>query len=77
MDWPAISPDLNPIEHVWDQLKMRLKLQRLAIGSQEELTRALKVCWDEIPQENLVNLIQSMPNRIKECARKRGTHTHY
>lgn len=77
MNWPAISPDLNPIGHVWDQLKRRLKLQILAIGSQEELIRALKVCWDEIPQENLVNLIQSMPNRIEVCARKIGTHTHY
>ena len=77
MDWPAISCDMNPIEHLWDQLKRKLRLQRLTIGSQEQLIQALKLCWDEIPQEDILNLIESMPNRIRECEMNRGGHTHY
>ena len=28
MDWPALSPDLNPIEYLWDEVQIRLNLEQ-------------------------------------------------
>ncbi|GFU81039.1 transposable element Tcb2 transposase [Trichonephila clavipes] len=40
MDWPARSPDLNPIEHVWDFLGRRLAARTLPPVTIRELRLA-------------------------------------
>lgn len=77
LPWPAMSPDLNPIEHLWDQLKRSLKENYSSVNSQEELINALKLCWEQIPEQNIVHLIESVPNRLRECVRSRGGPTRY
>lgn len=77
LPWPAMSPDLNPIEHLWDQLKRSLKENYSEVHSQQELINALKLCWEQIPQENITHLIESVPNRLRECVRNRGGPTRY
>lgn len=77
LPWPAMSPDLNPIEHLWDQLKRSLKETYTAIHSRQELVNALKHCWEQIPDENVAHLIESVPNRLRECVRSRGGPTRY
>lgn len=77
LPWPAMSPDLNPIEHLWDQLKRNLKETHSEVNSQQELINALKTCWERIPQENITHLIESVPNRLGECVRNRGGPTRY
>ena len=75
MIWPSRSPDLNPIEHVWDMLGRRVRrhipdtIQNLRAAVQEE--------WALIPQEDIAKLIQSMPDRIREVLEVRGRNTHY
>lgn len=77
LPWPARSPDLNPIEYLWDQLKRRLKEQFTSIHNQQQLINALKICWEAIPQKNVTHLVESMPERLNECVRSRGGHTRY
>jgi transposase len=75
LPWPARSPDLNPIEHVWDILGRRMQ-QRDCQGL-NQLFDALREEWHAIPQEDLDNLISSMPRRVGTVISKRGGHTKY
>ena len=42
--WPSESPDLNPIEMVWNMLKRRLAKQNLT--TKDELVKAVKQFWE-------------------------------
>ncbi|GBM18378.1 Transposable element Tcb2 transposase [Araneus ventricosus] len=63
MDWPAYSLDLNPIEHVWDMLGRRIAARQPPPTCLPELRRALLDEWCNIPQDQIDNLILSMPRR--------------
>ena len=75
LDWPPRSPDLNPIEHVWDMLG------RLVRNRQTETIPDLRVAlleeWDNIPQRAIANCIQSLPRRMAAVIGARGGNTHY
>ncbi|GFY22066.1 transposable element Tcb1 transposase [Trichonephila clavipes] len=64
MDWPAYSPDLNLIEHVWDMLGRRIAARQPPPTCVPELRRALLDEWCNIPQDQMDNLILSMPRRL-------------
>ncbi|GFV29978.1 transposable element Tcb1 transposase [Trichonephila clavipes] len=77
MDWPAYSPDLNPIEHVWDMLGRRIAALQPPPTCLPELRRALLDEWCNIPQDQIDNLILRMPRRCKACIASSGRHTPY
>ncbi|GFU54714.1 transposable element Tcb1 transposase [Trichonephila clavipes] len=77
MDWPAYSPNLNPIEHVWDMLGLRIAARQPPATCLPELRRALLDEWCNIPQDQIDNLILSMPRRCKACIASSGRHTPY
>lgn len=77
LPWPPRSPDLSPIEHVWDMMERRLRRLPHPPNTLEELRQQLQIAWDEVPQEDINNLISSMPRRVAECIRVRGDVTHY
>ncbi|GFV81359.1 transposable element Tcb1 transposase [Trichonephila clavipes] len=77
MDWPAYSPDLNPIEHVWDMLGRRIAARQPPPTCLPELRRALLDERCNIPQDHIDNLILSMPRRCKACIASSGRHTPY
>ncbi|GBM59708.1 Transposable element Tcb1 transposase [Araneus ventricosus] len=77
MDWPAYSPDLNPIEHVWDMLRRRIAARQPPPTYLPKLRRALLDEWCNIPQDQIDNLILSMPRRCKACIASSGRHTPY
>ncbi|GFU23651.1 transposable element Tcb1 transposase [Trichonephila clavipes] len=51
MDWPAYSPDLNPMEHMWDILGRRITASQLPPTCLKELRRALLDEWCNVPQD--------------------------
>ncbi|GBM64168.1 Transposable element Tcb2 transposase [Araneus ventricosus] len=77
MDWPARSPDLNPIEHVWDALGRAIATRHPLPRTIQEMKTALLNEWDQLPQEMINCLISSMKSRCKACISVRGDHTPY
>ena len=65
LDWPAQSPDLNPIEHLWEELKRRLGTYYEPPKGVGELWQRVQREWALIPANTCHNLIESMPRRIE------------
>jgi hypothetical protein len=49
LDWPAQSPDLNPVKHLWDELVHRLRARLNRPTSVPDLTNALVTEWKQVP----------------------------
>jgi transposase len=77
LDWPSQSPDLNPIEHLWQILKMKLSDYNLAPKSICELWDRVEAEWENISKEECLKLIESMPERILAVKKAKGSHTKY
>ena len=77
MEWPARSPDLNPIEHCWDMLGRRTRSKNPPPRTMNELRDALVQQWAVMPQEDIDRVVRSMHNRCNECVNARGGHTSY
>ncbi|GFX05977.1 transposable element Tc3 transposase [Trichonephila clavipes] len=77
MDWPARSPDHNPIEHVWNFLGRRLAARSLPPVTIRELRLALQDEWTAMPQLLIDTLILSMGRRCETCLAVRGDHIPY
>lgn len=77
MNWPARSPDMNVIEHVWSWMKRKLNDREHNFNNLNELANAIRVEWNAIPQDFLANLVSSMPRRVAEVRRAHGGPTHY
>ncbi|GFV90635.1 transposable element Tcb2 transposase [Trichonephila clavipes] len=67
MEWPAQSPDLNPIEHLWDYLGREVAALNPPPRSLHELKQGLLCVWSSLPIPVSDNLINSMGNRCRQC----------
>ncbi|GFW30322.1 uncharacterized protein TNCV_3850931 [Trichonephila clavipes] len=70
MEWPARSPDLNPIEHLWDYLGREVAALNPPPRSLHELKQGLLCVWSSLPIPVSDNLINSMGNRCRQCIQR-------
>jgi len=77
LPWPAQSADLNPIEHVWDILKVQIGRREKRPTSIHELWEVALEEWELIPLDMVQNLYKSMPRRVEAVLKARGGHTKY
>ncbi|UYV64468.1 hypothetical protein LAZ67_3000851 [Cordylochernes scorpioides] len=76
LPWPPYSPDLSPIEHVWDIIGRRLHALPQP-RSEDELWQMVEREWRAIPQDAIRTLIDSLPRRVAACIAVRGGPTCY
>lgn len=72
---PPQSPDLNPIEHLWDLLERKIRQHH--ITSKEMLKRVIVTEWNIISSEETSKLVHSMSKRLTEVLRRKGYPTSY
>ena len=77
LEWPALSPDLNPIENVWGILARRVYAEGKQYSNVDELKKAIVHVWENISLEDLRKHSESMPNRIFEVIQNGGNKTKY
>lgn len=77
MDWPACSPDLNPIENIWGVLVRRVYAEHRQYESLAELKVAILEEWRKLDSEFLNKLIRSVQKRIFDLIQSKGGPINY
>ena len=75
--WPAMSPDMNPIEHIWDFIGRKINQRNPKCQNVDELRTAILQEWQQFAQERLRRLVRSMTRRATELNNNRGGYTRY
>ena len=75
MDWPSMSPDLNPIEHLWGIIKREVEVCKISNICQ--LRNVVIEEWKSIPVATCEALVNSMARRVKAVLDNDGDHTKY
>jgi len=71
-DWPACSPDLNPIENLWKLLKELVAEKSSDAADFNELFKIAEEVWEAIPLETINNFVLSFEKRTKKVVQSRG-----
>ena len=77
LKWPACSPDLNPIENLWLQLKRAINKRPEVAKNAADLRRIIQEEWCKLDRSCLKGLVESMPARIQACIKAKGGHTRW
>jgi hypothetical protein len=75
LEWVPQSPDLNPIEHLWDYVKREVK--KTPCSNRSELMLQISAAWDNIGTEVTQKLVESIPRRLQAVIDAKGGSTRY
>ena len=75
VDWPANSPDINPIENAWAELKRRVEVK--GATSLEVLWKFAEEEWKKLDESFLKKLTDSMPRRMTALIEAKGGSIKY
>ena len=72
MEWPPQSPDINPIELLWDKLDRRAEdLRPISLSG---LRNGLNQAWDNITAQQLQKLVKRLPKVCSAVIKAKGGH---
>jgi hypothetical protein len=72
-----MSPDLNPLEHIWDLIGRRVQARDPPVQNLAQLEAALHEEWQQLPLDRIRRFTSSMSRRIQAVIRVRGGYTQY
>jgi transposase len=75
--WPAMSPDLNPIEHIWDMLGHRIQAREPPVQNIHQLEATLHREWQQLSQQDIRRLTGGMRHMAEAVIHARGDYTWY
>ena len=75
LEWPSQSPDLNPIEHLWRDLKMAV--HRRFLSNLMELERCCKEEWAKLPKDKCAKFVASYSKRLEAVIAAKSASTKY
>ena len=70
LEWPSQSPDLNPIENLWRELKVRVCARHPS--NIAELEKICKEEWTQIPQDFCSKLVTNYNKRLANVIQQKG-----
>ncbi|GBM41730.1 hypothetical protein AVEN_173130-1 [Araneus ventricosus] len=73
--WPARSPDLSPMKHVWDIIRRELQCYPQPALTVPVLTDEVLQAWNSIPQTVIRHLYDTMHARLHACIQDSGVYT--
>lgn len=77
LEWPAQSPDLNPMENLWGILAREVYKNGMQYKNKQELMTSIKKAWKNIPKNVLKELTNSMTSRLIKVIEKKGDIINY
>ncbi|KAK0138653.1 Peptidyl-prolyl cis-trans isomerase-like 1 [Merluccius polli] len=77
LKWPPQSPDLNPIEHLWDVVEREIRIMDVQPTNLQQLRDAIMSIWTKLSEECFQYLVESVPRRIKAVLKAKGGPTRY
>ena len=75
--WPAMSPYLNLIEHIWDILGRRIQVREPPVQNFRQLEEALHRAWQQLSQQDIPHLTGGMRCKVEAVIQARGGYTRY
>ncbi|KAI0994009.1 hypothetical protein K3495_g14174 [Podosphaera aphanis] len=83
LEWPPFSPNISPVEHVWNMMKNYIQYKYSDViergrRTEEETRLIVREAWDRaVNEDDLKNLVDSTPQRIKAVYDAGGGHVKY
>ena len=77
LEWPPQSPDLNPIEHLRNEVDRHLRLSGTSPTCKDDLWEKIQVIWQNIEVEYIKKLIRTLPTRVVDLLVAKGGYTRW
>ena len=77
MDWAPYRPDMNSIEHIWDEIGRGVEELDLQSVNLRQLGVVVQHLRQQTPLERVQTLVSSIPRRVRALVDPRGSSTRY